>query len=92
MFLAPYRAGTTAFGQALSESRRYAGGDSVLQNALSNEAQRSATWHADTQAQINRLQSADRSPPDSQALAGKHRCRQNTKSPAFPRAPECRPR
>src|ERR1700733_15346660 len=31
VFLQPYRAGTAAFAQALSESRRYAGGDSALQ-------------------------------------------------------------
>ena len=55
VFLQPYHAGTTAFAQALSESRRYAGGDSALQRALSDEAQRSNRWHADTQAQISRL-------------------------------------
>jgi diguanylate cyclase (GGDEF)-like protein len=71
VFLQPYRAGTAAFAQALSESRRYAGGDSALQRALSDEAQRSARWHADAQGQIDRLQSVDKSPTVGQALAGK---------------------
>ena len=55
----------------LSESRRYAGGDSALRAALSDEAQRSIRWHADTQAQINRLRSVDKSPTVGQALADK---------------------
>jgi CHASE3 domain sensor protein len=71
VFLQPYRAGTAAFAQALAESRRYAGGDSTLQRALNDEAQRSAKWHADTQAQMKARQSVDRSPTAGQALAGK---------------------
>jgi diguanylate cyclase (GGDEF)-like protein len=70
-FLEPYSAGTSAFAQALSESRRYAGGDSALQRALSDEARRGGRWHADTQAQIDRLRRVGKSPTVSQALAVK---------------------
>jgi diguanylate cyclase (GGDEF)-like protein len=71
VFLQPYYAGTSAFRQALAQSRRYAGGDSGLQRALSDEARRSARWHAGTQAQIEGLQKVDRYPTVTQALADK---------------------
>ena len=71
IFLQPYTLGTSAFAQALSESRSYAAGDLVLQRALRGEARLSAQWHAATQAQIDRLQSAGRAPTLAQALAGK---------------------
>jgi diguanylate cyclase (GGDEF)-like protein len=71
VFLQPYYAGTSAFRQALAESRRYAGGDSGLQRALSDEARRSARWHAGTQAQIEALQRVDRHPTVTQALVDK---------------------
>jgi len=70
-FLQPYTLGTSAFVRALSESRGYAGGDAVLQEALSDQAQRSAQWHAAAQAQIDRLQSVGKTPTLSQALAAK---------------------
>jgi diguanylate cyclase (GGDEF)-like protein len=70
-FLAPYHAGESSFTSALAASRRYADGDSALQRDLSAEAQRSARWYAATQAQINQLQSVDKSPSVSQALASK---------------------
>jgi diguanylate cyclase (GGDEF)-like protein len=71
VFLQPYYAGTSAFRQALAQSRRYAGGDSGRQRALSDEARRSARWHAGTQAQIEGLQKVDRYPTVTQALADK---------------------
>jgi diguanylate cyclase (GGDEF)-like protein len=71
VFLQPYRVGTSAFVQALSESRSYAGGDSALLRVLAEEAQRSYRWHAVTQAEINALQVLDKSPTAGQALAGK---------------------
>jgi diguanylate cyclase (GGDEF)-like protein len=71
VFLQPYYAGTSTFRQALAQSRRYAGNDSGLQRALSDEARRSARWHADTEAEIGELQRVDRSPTATQALAGK---------------------
>lgn len=71
IFLRPYYAGASAFGQALAQSRRYAGGDSGLQRALGDEARRSARWHAGTQAQIEGLQTVDRYPTVAQALADK---------------------
>jgi diguanylate cyclase (GGDEF)-like protein len=71
VFLQPYHAGTSAFSQALAQSRRYAGGDSGLQRALNDEARRSARWLADTEAQIERLQRVNRYPTVAQALADK---------------------
>jgi diguanylate cyclase (GGDEF)-like protein len=71
IFLQPFTLGTSAFPQALAESRGYARGDSALQRALSDEAQRAAQWHAATQAQIDRLQRVGRAPTVRQALAGK---------------------
>jgi diguanylate cyclase (GGDEF)-like protein len=71
VFLEPYRAGASAFTRALAQSRRYAGGDATLQRVLDDEAALSARWHAETQAQIGRLRSVDRSPSVTQALAGK---------------------
>jgi len=71
IFLQPYTLGTSAFSNALSESRSYARGDSALQSALSDQAQRSAIWHAAAQAQIDRVKSVGKSPSVSQALAGK---------------------
>ncbi len=70
-FLAPYHAGTSAFATALAQSRRYAAGDPALEDALSDEAQRSQQWHANTQAQIDSLQRVDRSPTAGEALADK---------------------
>ncbi len=72
-FLQPYRDGTSAFARALSASRRYAGGDSALRSALSDQARLSALWHAQTQSQIEQLQTVDKSPTASQALADKAR-------------------
>jgi diguanylate cyclase (GGDEF)-like protein len=70
-FLRPYLEGTAAFARALSASRAYAGGDPALQGALSDEARRSANWHADAQAEIDTLKRVGRSPTISQALADK---------------------
>jgi diguanylate cyclase (GGDEF)-like protein len=69
--LQPFALGTSAFPRALAESRGYAGGDSSLQLALSDQAQRAAQWHAAAVAQIDRLRRVGRSPTVSQALAGK---------------------
>jgi diguanylate cyclase (GGDEF)-like protein len=71
VFLQPYHAGTSAFTQALSQSRRLAGGDTTLQRSLSDQAQRSARWHTAAQAEIDRLRNGDEPPTDAQALAGK---------------------
>ena len=71
VFLEPYKEGAAAFGEALSRSRALAGGDPVLRLALSDQAQRSAVWHAAAQAQISRLGSTGRAPTVSQALADK---------------------
>ncbi len=70
-FLQPYRAGTSAFTQALAQSRRLAGGDATLQRSLSDQAQRSSRWHASSQAQINLLDETGKTPSDAQALEGK---------------------
>jgi diguanylate cyclase (GGDEF)-like protein len=71
VFLQPYNAGAAAFAQALSDSRALAGTDPVLRLALTDQAQRSAVWHADAQAQISRLRSAGQAPTVGQALASK---------------------
>ena len=71
VFLAPYHAGVLAFAQALSESRRDAAGDAALQRALTDEAHLSARWHAAAETQIGQLQSIDKSPTVTEALAGK---------------------
>jgi len=71
VFLQPYNEGDAAFGQALSQSRALAGADPVLELALTNQAQRSAIWHAEAQAQINRLRSTGHAPTVVQALADK---------------------
>jgi len=70
-FLQPYSQGTAAFAHALSESRSLAAGNAGLQQALNDQAQRSALWHAAAQAQIDRLQSTGKPPTVTQALAGK---------------------
>jgi diguanylate cyclase (GGDEF)-like protein len=70
-FLQPYRAGTSAFTQALSQSRGLAGGDMTLQRSLLDQAQRSGRWHTAAQAQIDRLRNAGDAPTDRQALAEK---------------------
>jgi diguanylate cyclase (GGDEF)-like protein len=71
VFLQPYHAGASAFTRALAESRGYARGDAALQRALTDEAQLSAHWLADTQAQINQIQRFDPSPSVNEALASK---------------------
>jgi diguanylate cyclase (GGDEF)-like protein len=71
VFLRPYRAGTSAFAQALSQSRRLAGGDMTLQRSLSDQAQRGGRWHTTAQAQIDRLRNAGEPPTDGQALSAK---------------------
>jgi diguanylate cyclase (GGDEF)-like protein len=71
LFLAPYRAGTSAFTRALSRSRDLDGGDVTLQRGLSDEARRSERWHSAAQAQIDRLRAGGAAPSDEQALDAK---------------------
>jgi diguanylate cyclase (GGDEF)-like protein len=70
-FLQPFAEGSAAFPAALSRSRSLAGTDHVLQVMLTEQAQVSASWHAATQAQLTRLQSAGVAPTVRQALDGK---------------------
>jgi diguanylate cyclase (GGDEF)-like protein len=71
VFLPPYNQGTSAFAQALLDSRSLAGADPVLRLELNDQAQLSARWHAAAQTQIDRLQSAGKPPNVTQALASK---------------------
>jgi diguanylate cyclase (GGDEF)-like protein len=71
VFLQPYASGVASFTQALAESRSLAGSDRVLLLGLTDQAQRSARWHAAAQAEIDRLQSSGTPPTVSQALADK---------------------
>lgn len=70
-FLQPLTQGASSFPQALSRSRSLAGADPALQLTLNDEAQRSATWLAATQAQITRLQSSGIRPTVGKALTDK---------------------
>ena len=58
IFLTPFDQGATAFPRALAKARSLAGHDSVLQPALTQQAQVSAAWHAGAQAQIMRLETS----------------------------------
>jgi diguanylate cyclase (GGDEF)-like protein len=71
IFLQPYAEGTSAFERALLESRTGARGDPALQQALRDEAQIAAQWHAVAQAEIARLQTFGKAPTLSESLAEK---------------------
>jgi diguanylate cyclase (GGDEF)-like protein len=71
VFLQPWYQGTAGFAAALAASRRLAGDDLALRQALADQAQRNSTWHAMTQAEIDRLRITGKPPTVAQALAGK---------------------
>jgi diguanylate cyclase (GGDEF)-like protein len=70
-FLAPWYAGQSEFATALARSRTLAGGDVPLQQALSDQAQRSLIWHAQVGAEINRKRAVAREPTVAQMVASK---------------------
>lgn len=70
-FLEPFDLGAASFPRALAQSRSLAGDDPALQLTLTQEARVSAAWHAATQAQITRLETADLAPTVAQTLAAK---------------------
>jgi diguanylate cyclase (GGDEF)-like protein len=71
VFLQPWYAASASFASALARSRQLDGSDVVLQQELADQAQRSSTWHAGVQTEINRLRTAGRPPTVTQALADK---------------------
>lgn len=70
-FLAPYRAGQTAFASALAQSRALVGGEAPLQQSLLEQAQQDDLWLRDARAQIAALQQTGKRPTVADAIAGK---------------------
>jgi diguanylate cyclase (GGDEF)-like protein len=70
-FLQPWYTGQAHFAGALAQSRSLAGGDAPLQEALNQQAQRSATWRNVTAAEIERLRTTGRRPTSTEAVSQK---------------------
>ncbi len=70
-FLAPYRAGQTAFASALAQSRALAAGDAPLQQSLLEQARQDDLWLGSARVQIAVLQHTGRRPTVADAVTSK---------------------
>ena len=70
-FLQPWYQGRQDFTQALAQARSLSAGDEALQDLLTQQAQRSASWDAEISAQITLLGTTGRAPTVGAAQSDK---------------------